>query len=251
MTLSLFYAALLPLLSWLTVEHAFAHAKRFQILGGPGVFRGRVSQRRSGFLYRASRIVYAILAMRVRYFTPLRVHHPIPPADPADEAAVAADPDDPQHLSDDEGPDGPEEDDDEEPAAAAEGKEEKKDAAVPAGPQRGAAGPRHSVEADFQLLPGMRLGSSLDYKRSRRHGTSGLVPEPSNAAVDHGHSVRCFRVNERVLVWWWSLYWPARVQAIRQRAGTVTIRWERDRVVTAGYLPRLLFKIKDADAFCH
>jgi hypothetical protein len=191
--------------------------KVYKIIGS--LFRGRLSTSKSSLLYQVIRIIAAVICIRCWYFTPLRTHEPIP----------APDEDEDDVLSESSG-----DDDDNDEEVDQESKEEKKETKSSTADVR-----------DFRLMSGMRLGTSLDYKRSRKHGTCGKTPEPSNEGVNHGHHCDCFAINEHVLVWWWSCYWPARVQAIRHNSGTITVRWDRDNVVTAGYLPRLLYKAQN------
>ncbi len=69
----------------------------------------------------------------------------------------------------------------------------------------------------------------------------GLGPEPNDAAIDSGHTIEDFAKGDRVLVWWWGLYWTARVHYVATRSRTLSIRWDYDHSVTNAYAPRLVF----------
>ena len=86
---------------------------------------------------------------------------------------------------------------------------------------------------------GLPLGRATDIVVE--HGVErGVGPQPSDAAVNTGRTARDFRTGQRVLVWWWGLWWDAIVQHVAVRNETVTVGWERDHSVTAGYAPRLV-----------
>ena len=65
-------------------------------------------------------------------------------------------------------------------------------------------------------------------------------PEPSSEGVDSALSVNDFAVGDRVLVWWWGLWWRARIEYVG--AASLTVRWALDNRVTSNYSPKLVVK---------
>ncbi|MHB1957161.1 MAG: hypothetical protein ACYCOU_25880 [Sulfobacillus sp.] len=51
------------------------------------------------------------------------------------------------------------------------------------------------------------------------------------------------RAGQRVLVWWWNLYWKATVHYVNKRTDTLHIRWAWSDLVTSGYPTRLVLPI--------
>lgn len=89
----------------------------------------------------------------------------------------------------------------------------------------------------------LRLGLPLGLPEDLRfvHGElRGPGREPSQAAVDTGCRCEDLRLGQAVLVWWWGLWWHAKIHYIRRRDQRVTIRWTRDNSVSPDYPVRLV-----------
>ncbi len=73
----------------------------------------------------------------------------------------------------------------------------------------------------------------------------GSGAEPDDSFVDSGFAFSDFAVGDRVLVYWWGLWWSARVQYVAVRAQTITFRWEWSNNVTKGWPSRLVHRLRD------
>jgi hypothetical protein len=73
--------------------------------------------------------------------------------------------------------------------------------------------------------------------------SSGRGPEPSSDGIHTGHLASNFSKGEKVLVWWWGLWWHAVVQYVSTRNNTVCVRWGWDHSVSSGYPAKLVSKI--------
>lgn len=74
----------------------------------------------------------------------------------------------------------------------------------------------------------------------------GIGEEPSNRGIDSGCTIADFKAGDRVLIWWWNLYWRGKVQYVAKTTNTLNVRWDYDNQVTTGYLPRLVFPLRPA-----
>jgi len=67
-------------------------------------------------------------------------------------------------------------------------------------------------------------------------------PEPDAVAlgVSTGRDSRDFAVGDRVLAWWWSLWWFATVAYVSTERNYVNLRWEWNHAVVKYYRPHLV-----------
>ena len=68
--------------------------------------------------------------------------------------------------------------------------------------------------------------------------------EPDDAAVDSGHQLGDFAVGDRILAYWWGLWWYSRVQYVAVRSATLTIKWDWSGNTIKGWPPRLCHKLR-------
>ncbi len=93
------------------------------------------------------------------------------------------------------------------------------------------------------FLNGLPFGDAKRDVRDELGNVAGVGEEPDGLLVDSRHGLGDFSVGDRILIWWWDLWWNGKVHRIAKRAGALTVRWDWSGNVTNGYEPRLVHKL--------
>jgi len=71
----------------------------------------------------------------------------------------------------------------------------------------------------------------------------GAEPDPIALGVDTGNRASDFAKGERVLCWWWGLWWYCRVRFVSTFANELTVRWEWSSNETKHFRPDLVHHV--------
>lgn len=103
------------------------------------------------------------------------------------------------------------------------------------------------LRAAQEVIHGMRIGRPIDIRAVggdiRGPIANADDTEPSDEDIDTGHEFKDFAKGDRVIAFWWGLFWRGKVHALSRRNETLTIRFEWSNKTISGYKPRCVHKL--------
>jgi len=91
-----------------------------------------------------------------------------------------------------------------------------------------------------QYRHGKPLGEGRDVILGVDGSMVGIGPEPGDHDIDTGCTTADFNLRDRVLVWWYGLWWSATVQYVSHTRASLSIRWSMNNQLQTGYKVRLV-----------
>ena len=103
------------------------------------------------------------------------------------------------------------------------------------------------LRAYREVVNGCAIGKPVDIREAggtvRGPRIDEHDSEPSDEDINTAMIATDFEIGEEVLVWWWTLWWRAKIHFISARKNEVTVYWLWSKKTTSNYLPRLIQKL--------
>lgn len=94
--------------------------------------------------------------------------------------------------------------------------------------------------APREYLYGLPVGRSTDQIIGEDGIARGLGPCPDSRPINTRCTWARFKAGDRVLVWWWGLWWRATISYKRLRSETLDLKFDHEILVTKNYSPRFV-----------
>lgn len=99
-----------------------------------------------------------------------------------------------------------------------------------------------------EVINGCVIGKVSDLREMPDGSMRGPIADefdtdPSNLGIDTGMIASDFRNGEEVLVWWWNLWWRAKIKYVAARKNRVTVTFDWSKKSISNYFARLVQKM--------
>lgn len=91
-----------------------------------------------------------------------------------------------------------------------------------------------------EVLHGLSIGRSTDQVIGDDGVARGLGPCPDSRSVNTRCTWNQFSAGDRILAWWWGLWWRGTISYKRIRDKTLDLKFDHEQVVTTHYSPRFI-----------